>query len=336
MHPGAAIDRCTHPSSAQARRRRGAGCGWRVRPVLHVWHVRRLIVACLLAALAQAAFAQASDTLNKIRETGVVVIGYRVGSIPFSYLDATLKPIGYSMDLCMRIVDSLRQTLSMPELKVKLVAVTPATRIPLVANGTVDLECGVTTHTLERRKLEAFTVTTFVARSRLLSKKVAGIRTLDDLRGRTVVSTVGTTSIQRLTAINAARALDMRIIIGKDDAESLRMVQTDRAAAFAMDDVLLNSLLAEVSDHQAFTISSETLSVEPYAIALGKDDPAFKKLVDAVLVALFRSAEIELLYRRWFESPIPPNGMNLHLPMSPALRRVISEPSDSSDPRHYE
>ncbi|HSW03069.1 amino acid ABC transporter substrate-binding protein [Aquabacterium sp.] len=296
----------------------------------------RLIGVCLLTAVTQGAFAQTTDTLKKIRETGVIVIGYRVGSIPFSYLDATLKPIGYSMDLCMRVVDSLRQTLTLPELKVKLVAVTAATRIPLVANGTVDLECGVTTHTLERRKLESFTVTTFVARSRLLSKKSAGIRTLDDLRGRTVVSTVGTTSIQRLTAINAERALGMRIIIGKDDAESLRMVQTDRAAAFAMDDVLLYSLLADVSDHQAFTISSETLSVEPYAIALGKDDPAFKTLVDAVIIGLFRSAEIDILYRRWFESPIPPNGMNLQLPMSPALRRVINAPTDSGDPRHYE
>ena len=282
------------------------------------------------------AIAQASTTLKKIRETGVIVVGHRVGSIPFSYLDATLKPIGYSMDLCMRVVDSVRETLQLRDLKVKLIAVTPATRIPLVVNGTVDLECGVTTNTLERRKVESFAVTTFVARSRLLSKKAAGIRSLDDLRGRLVVSTVGTTSIQHLNEVNAARQLGMRILAGKDDAESFQMVQTDRAVAYAMDDVLLYSLVADTNDPQAFAISDEMLSVEPYGIALTRDDPAFKKLVDQVIVGLFRSGEINAIYRRWFESPIPPHGLNLRLPMSRALQRVIAEPSDSSDPKHYE
>jgi glutamate/aspartate transport system substrate-binding protein len=282
------------------------------------------------------AMAQASTTLKKIRETGVIVVGNRVGSIPFSYLDATLKPIGYSMDLCMRVVDSVRETLQLRDLKVKLIAVTPATRIPLVVNGTVDLECGVTTNTLERRRIESFTVTTFVARSRLLSKKAAGIRSLDDLRGQLVVSTVGTTSIQHLNEVNAARQLGMRILAGKDDAESFQMVQTDRAVAYAMDDVLLYSLVAGANDPQAFAISEETLSVEPYGIALTRDDPAFKKLVDEVIVGLFRSGEINAIYRRWFESPIPPHGLNLRLPMSRALQRVIAEPSDSSDPKHYE
>ncbi len=280
--------------------------------------------------------AQASTTLKKIRETGVIVVGHRVGSIPFSYLDATLKPIGYSMDLCMRVVDSVRETLQLRDLKVKLIAVTPATRIPLVVNGTVDLECGVTTNTLERRKVESFAVTTFVARSRLLSKKAAGIRSLDDLRGRLVVSTVGTTSIQHLNEVNAVRKLGMRILAGKDDAESFQMVQTDRALAYAMDDVLLYSLVADTNDPQAFAISDEMLSVEPYGIALTKDDPAFKKLVDQVIIGLFRSGEINAIYRRWFESPIPPHGLNLRLPMSRALQRVIAEPSDSSDPKHYE
>ena len=256
--------------------------------------------------------------------------------MPFSYLDASLKPIGYSMDLCMRVVDHVREVLQLRDLKVKLVAVTSATRIPLVANGTVDLECGVTTNTLERRKSEAFTVTTFVAHSRLLAKKTSAIRSLDDLRGKPVASTGSTTSIQHLHEVNATRKLGMRILAGKDDAESFQMVQTDRAVAYAMDDVLLYGLVAAANDPQAYAISDEKLSVEPYGIALTKDDPAFKALVDGVIVGLFRSGEIHTIYRRWFESPIPPKGLNLRLPMSRALQRVIAQPTDSSDPKQYE
>jgi glutamate/aspartate transport system substrate-binding protein len=175
-----------------------------------------------------------------------------------------------------------------------------------------------------------------VAQSRMLAKKAAGVRSLDDLRGRPVVSTVGTTSIRHLNEVNAARKLGMRILAGRDDAESFQMVQTDRAVAYAMDDVLLYGLLAGANNREAFSVSEETLSVEPYGIALTKDDPAFKKLVDEVIVGLFRSGEIHAIYRRWFESPIPPHGLNLRLPMSPALRRVIAEPTDSSDPKRYE
>jgi glutamate/aspartate transport system substrate-binding protein len=302
-----------------------------------IWTQRWLLP--LLAAIMLAvnsAHAQESPTLKRIRETGVVVVGYRIGSMPFSYLDDTLKPIGYTMDLCQCIVDAVATALKRPSLTVKLIAVTPATRIPLVVNGTVDLECGVTTNTLGRQKSESFTVTTFVARSRLLGKKSSLVHSLSDLQGKTVVSTVGTTSIRYLNEVNVARHLRMKILAGKDDAESFQMVEANRAVAYAMDDVLLYSLVATAQNPTDFLISDDTLSVEPYAIALTKDDPVFKKLVDSVLVGLFKSGEIHLIYRKWFQSPIPPRGINLQLPMSAALQRVLATPTDSADPRLYE
>jgi glutamate/aspartate transport system substrate-binding protein len=292
----------------------------------------------VFAGIVTAASAQPlpSNTLKKIQTSGVIVIGHRVGSVPFSYLDANLQPIGYSMDLCRAVVEAVKVQLNLPDLKVKLVAVTSATRIPMVANGSVDLECGITTNTQERRKQVAFSVTTFVAQSRLLAKKVNNIRQLADLRGRPVVSTVSTTSIARLNEINAQQQLGMRILAGKDDPDSFLFVQSDRAVAYAMDDVLLYALIARNPRPQDYSVSDEALSVEPYGIMLGKDDPEFKRLVDGALTALFRSGEINRLYRQWFESPIPPNGLNLQLPMSGALQRAILQPTDSSDPKNYQ
>jgi glutamate/aspartate transport system substrate-binding protein len=223
----------------------------------------------------------------------------------------------------------------MHDLEVKLVAVTSATRMPLVANGSVDLECGITTNTLERQKTQAFSVTTFVAASRLLSKKTSGVRQLDDLRGQAVASTVATTSIQYLTRVNQSRQLGMTIVAGLDDADGFRMVQNGRALAFAMDDVLLRSALATAARPQDYVISDQALSVEPYALGLPSQDPVFKQLVDGVLTELYASGEIQTLYRRWFQSPLPPSGINLHLPMSEALQRVLRHPTDSADPQAY-
>jgi glutamate/aspartate transport system substrate-binding protein len=239
------------------------------------------------------------------------------------------------MDLCRAVVEVVKTQLKLPDLKVKLVAVTSATRIPMVANGLVDLECGITTNTQERQKQVAFSLTTFVAQSRLLAKKSSQIRQLADLRGRLVVSTVSTTSIVRLNEINAQQQLGMRIVAGKDDPDSFLFVQSDRAVAYAMDDVVLYALIARSPRPQDYSVSDEALSVEPYAIMLGKDDPEFKRLVDDTLMAMFRSGDIHRLYRQWFESPIPPQGLNLRLPMSAALQRAISIPTDSSDPQNY-
>ena len=282
------------------------------------------------------AWGQGSQTLSKIEQTGIITLGYRLGSVPFSYLDERLNPIGYSMDLCYRIVDAVKARLKLRNLQIKLIAVTSATRIPLVVNGTVDLECGVTTNTLERQKSEAFSVTTFVAISRLLSKKTSNIQSLSDLRGEPVVSTVGTTNIRFLNEANLAQKLDMKILAGLDDAEAFQMVQTDRAVAYVMDDVLLRSLVARAKNPAEYSISEESLSIEPYGIAMNKGDAAFKQLADDVLVGIFRSGEIHTIYNKWFQSPIPPKGINLQLPMSAALKRVIAAPTDMSDPKHYE
>jgi glutamate/aspartate transport system substrate-binding protein len=293
-----------------------------------------LCLALLLAT--SSAWAQGSPTLNKIEQTGIITLGYRVGSIPFSYLDERLNPIGYSMDLCYKIVDAVRVRLKMRSLQVKLFPVTSATRIPLVVNGTVDLECGVTTNTQERQKSETFSVTTFVAVSRMLSKKSSNVQTLGDLQGDPVVSTVGTTNIRFLNEANVGRKLDMKILAGLDDAEAFQMVQTDRAVAYVMDDVLLRGLVAGAKNAADFSISEESLSIEPYGIPMTKGDPAFKQLVDDVLVGIFRSGEIHTIYNKWFQSPIPPKGINLQLPMSMALKKAIAVPTDSGDPKLYE
>ena len=291
---------------------------------------------CAVIMLAPSAWGQGSPTLSKVEQTGMITLGYRVSSVPFSYLDEKLNPIGYSMDLCYRIVDAVKVKLKLRNLQVKLFPVTSATRIPLVVNGTVDLECGITTNTLERQKSEAFSVTTFVAVSRLLAKKSSNIQTLSDLQGEPVASTVGTTSIRNLHELNLAQKLDMKILAGLDDAESFQMVQTDRAVAYLMDDVLLRSLVASAKNPAEFSISNESMSIEPYGIALTKGDAAFKQLVDEVLVGLFRSGEIHTIYYKWFQSPVPHKGINLQLPMSAALKKAIAAPTDSGDPKHYE
>jgi glutamate/aspartate transport system substrate-binding protein len=296
-----------------------------------------LPIAGARAAVAPAVELAANDSavLRKIRDTGLVTVGHRLTSIPFSYLDAKLRPVGYSMDLCQRIVEAIRTRLDLRDLEVKMVTVTSATRMPLVANGSVDLECGVTTNTLERQKSQAFSVTTFVAASRLLAKKESEIRTVEDLRGKVVASTIATTSIRYLNNANESRKLDMRIVAGQDDTDAFQMVLNDRAVAFAMDDVLLRSLQANASNPSDYSISEEALSVEPYGIGLPKDDPVFKQLVDGVLVDLYRSGEIHAIYRKWFQLPIPPKGINLQLPMSEALKRAIAQPTDDPDPARY-
>lgn len=291
------------------------------------------LLLCLLASAA--AQAQESPTLRKIRAAGVITLAYREQSVPFSYLDEAQQPIGYSMDICERIVRAVQARLGLPDLERRYVPVTSATRVPMVANGSVDLECGVTTNNVERQKQVAFTVTTFVAASRLVSKKATPVLTLADLRGKVVTSTVGTTSLTHLQNLYAKHGLAMKIRASKDDPDAFRLVETDRADAYAMDDVLLAATVARSRDPQAYVISDDALSVEPYGIMLGKDDPAFKRLADEVITGLYRSGEIQTLYRRWFEQPIAPNGINLKLPMSAAMKRVIAQPTDSPDPVAY-
>lgn len=292
-------------------------------------------VAALLLAVG-AARAADGPTLTRIRDTGVIVIGYRPASLPFSFLDAQLRPTGYTVELCDRIVAAVRGRLQLPDLEVRRVEVASATRLPLVINGTLDLECGITTHTAERARSQAFSLTIFVAETRLMTRGTERVQGLADLRGQAVASTIGTTSIQHLAKVNEQQALGIRILGGLDDPEGFQMLRSGRAAAFLMDDVLLRSLVAQQGPGaDDYRISDQALTVEPYAIGLRRGDPQFKALVDGVLAGLYRSGEIHAIYRRWFESPLPALGLNLKLPMSAAFRRVIAQPTDSPHPERY-
>jgi glutamate/aspartate transport system substrate-binding protein len=239
------------------------------------------------------------------------------------------------MDLCARIVDGVKKDLKLANLETKLNPVTSATRIPLIANGTVDLECGSTTNNLERQKQVSFTITHFVTANRFVSKKSANLKTVDDLKGKTVVSTSGTTNIKQITEIGAQKGLNLNILAAKDHAEAFLMVETGRAAAFVMDDILLYSLVAGSKAPNDYTISADALSVEPYGIMLRRDDAPFKKVVDEAMIATYRSGTINPIYDKWFLQPIPPKGLNLNVPMSAAFKKVVASPTDSGDPAVY-
>jgi glutamate/aspartate transport system substrate-binding protein len=296
----------------------------------------RLIPAVLVLALAVPAAAQdASGTLKKVKDSGAITIGHRDGSIPFSYYDDRQQPVGYALDLCLRIVDAVKSELKLPKLEVKYQLVTSANRIPLMANGTVDLECGSTTNNLEREKQVAFTITHFVTANRWVAKKSAKIASLADLKGKTIVSTAGTTNIKQITEINAAQNLGMNIISANGHPEAFQMVESGRAAAFVMDDILLYGLAAQSRRPADYAISETALSVEPYGIMLRRDDPAFKKVVDNAMIRVYKSGEINRVYDKWFLKPIPPRGLNLNVPMSAQFRKVIANPTDSGDPQAY-
>ncbi len=274
-------------------------------------------------------------TLKKVKESGTITLGHRESSTPFSYYDDKQKVIGYSIDLCMKIVEAVKAELKMPDLKVALAPVTSATRIPLLANGTVDMECGSTTNTLERQKQIAYAPTTFVTATRFVSKKASNLNKLADLKGKSVVSTAGTTNIKYLLKVNGEQNLGINVLTAKDHAEAFLMVETGRAAAFVMDDILLYGLVAGSKAPGDYSVSADAFTVEPYGIMVRKGDPAFKKVADGAIAAVFKSGEIDALYRKWFLSPIPPKGVNLNVPMSAQLKNAIARPTDSGDPAVY-
>ncbi len=296
---------------------------------------RMAALAVGIAVISMSGTAMA-DTLAKVKSSGVFTVGHRDASIPFSYYDDKQQPIGYSMDLCMKVVDAVKKELNMPKLEVKYQLVTSANRIPLLANGTVDIECGSTTNNAERQQQVSYLPTTFVTANRIVYKKGSGIKKLADLKGKTLVSTAGTTNIKGVTQINADKNLGVNIVSANGHAESFLMVETGRAAAFAMDDILLAGLVASSKSPADFEISDEALSVEPYGIMVRKDDPKFKKVADAAIVSLMKSGEINKIYQKWFQKPIPPKNINLNIPMSSSLKKVIAKPTDSPDPKVYE
>jgi glutamate/aspartate transport system substrate-binding protein len=285
---------------------------------------------------AQAKAEELTGTLRKIKETGTITLGYRDSSIPFSYLDDNQNPIGFAMDICYKIVDAVQRELRLDRLAVTLEPVTSSTRIPLLANGTIDLECGSTTNNPDRLNQVAFANTHFLTATRFVSKKSSKLDTIEDLRGKSVTATSGTTNIKQLTETNAVRNLGINILPAKDHAEAFLMVETDRAVAFVMDDILLAAFVTGSKDPDAYLISSDAFSrPEPCGIMLRKDDPAFKKVVDDATAALYQSPEGQRLYDKWFMHKIPPRGLNLNVPIGAELKKAFARPSDSSDPDSY-
>jgi glutamate/aspartate transport system substrate-binding protein len=302
--------------------------------------MKKLVLASLMGALAlgfnvSAQAQELTGTLKKVKDSGRIVIGVRDASIPFSYLDDNKNYIGYSVELCDRIASAVQRRLGLSAMQRTYQPVTSATRIPLMANGTIDLECGSTTNNLDRQKQVSFAPTTFVTANRLLYKKGSGIKTLADMKGKTIVSTAGTSNLRQITALNNDRQLGMTILTGKDHSDSFLMVETGRAAAFAMDDILLAGLSANSKTPADWEISSEALSVEPYGIMLRKDDPQFQAVVDEAIKRVFTSGDINKLYAKWFQSPIPPRNVNLGIPMSAELKQAIAKPTNSGDPAAY-
>jgi glutamate/aspartate transport system substrate-binding protein len=295
------------------------------------------IAAALGVAVLAAAPAGAQEgTLKKIKETGAISLGHRDSSVPFSYLDDKQQPIGYAMDICAKIVEAVKKELKLDKLEVKLTPVTSSTRIPLIANGTIDLECGSTTNNADRQKQVSFAPTHFLTASRFVTKKASNIKTIDDLKGKTVVSTAGTTNIKQLNDANTEKKLGINIIPAKDHAEAFLMVETDRAVAFVMDDILLASLVAGSKEPAAYVIPEAAFSLpEPYGIMLRREDSAFKKLVDQAVGDFYKSAEGKANYDKWFTKPIPPKNLTLNVPMSPSLQKVYDKPTDSPDPAMY-
>ena len=285
----------------------------------------------LLASQVQANEAPLTGTLNKVANAKSITLGYRDASVPFSYVgDHTGQPMGYSVDLASKIVERIKQKLELPDLQVKYNLVTSQTRIPLVQNGTVDLECGSTGVTAERMQQVAFSYGFIYVKGQLLTSKDSGIKSFADLRGKNVVTTAGTTNERFLKSYNIDHKIDMFVISAKDHGEAFQMLQSGRAAAFYMDDALLYGERAKARDPHNWVVVGEEQSREIYSCMVRKGDPQFLELVNSTLADLYSSGEINGIYNRWFQQPIPPKGLNLEFPMTSELKAIIAKPV--SDP----
>ena len=299
----------------------------------------RIVPQLLGAAIAVALMstpvfaAELTGTLKKIKESGTVTLGHRDSSIPFSYIaDASGKPVGYSHDIQLAIVEGLKKQLDMPDLKVKYNLVTSQTRIPLVQNGTVDIECGSTTNNAERAQQVDFSVGIFEIGTRLLSKKDSAYKDFADLKGKNVVTTAGTTSERILKSMNADKQMGMNVISAKDHGESFQMLESGRAVAFMMDDALLAGEMAKAKKPTDWAVTGTPQSFEVYGCMVRKGDPDFKKAVDDAIVGIYKSGKINKIYETWFTQPIPPKGLNLMFPMSDKVKELIANPNDKPAP----
>lgn len=295
--------------------------------------VPRVLSAAIAAALISSpVFAtELTGTLKKIKESGTITLGHRDASIPFSYFgDNPQQPVGYSHDLQLKVVDAIKQQLGMPDLKVRYNLVTSQTRIPLVQNGTVDLECGSTTNNIERQRQVDFSVGIFEVGTRLLTKKTSGVNDFPDLKGKNVVTTAGTTSERLLKIMNAEKKMGMNIISAKDHGESFLMLESGRALAFMMDDALLYGEMAKAKQPADWVVVGEPQSFEIYGCMVRKGDAGFKQVVDGAISAAFASGEVNAIYDKWFMQPVPPKNLNLNFPMSEELKKLIANPTDKS------
>jgi len=275
------------------------------------------------------ATAQSSDTIAKVKAAGSITMGVRDSSGALSYTLGDGKYVGYHVELCQRIVANLEKAVG-KKLEVKYQSVTSQNRIPLVQNGTVDIECGSTTNNATRQKDVSFAVTTFVEEVRIAVKANSNITSIKQLDGKNVATTTGTTSVQTLRKNERAGGIDFKEVFGKDHADSFLLLESGRADAFVMDGSILAGNIANSKNPADFKIAGEVLSVEPIAIMMRKDDPAFKKLADDTLIGLMKSGEINKIYDKWFQSPIPPKGLNLMFPMSDELKALIANPTDKA------
>lgn len=299
----------------------------------------RVITTLLSAAVATTLFvsgvnaAELTGTLKKIKETGAISVGFRDAAIPFSYIaDASGTPIGYSQDIQAAVIEAIQKQLDIPKLKVTYNLLTSQTRIPLVQNGTVDLECGSTTNNAERQQQVSFSVGIFESNTRLLAKKDSPYKEFADLKGKNVVTTAGTTSERLLKSMNAEQKMDMNVISAKDHGESFQMLETGRAVAFMMDDAMLAGEMAKSRTPEEWSITGAAQSSEVYGCMLRRDDAPFKKVVDDAIVATFATGQIFAIYSKWFQQPIPPKGLSLSFPMSAKLKELIAHPSDKPAP----
>nr|WP_236905533.1 amino acid ABC transporter substrate-binding protein [Collimonas arenae] len=293
-----------------------------------LWPRYSILGTLLLSSWLCSTPAIAGPTLTKIKDTQAITIAYRETTAPFSYLDADKKPVGFTVDLCLKIVEGIRQELKLQQLKVNYLAVTPSSRIAAITGGQADLECGTTTNNAERRKQVAFTVPHFFAGVRMVVRSDSGIKNWIDLRGKEVVTTKGTTTIKLLNDRNKVRALALKLVEGGDHAESFSMLEKRQASAFVMDDVILYGFRASTKRPEEFAIVGDALSVEPYAIMLTKDDAEFKALVDREMANLQNDGDFRKIYDKWFMHSIPAPGKSVNMPMGYLLRDSILFPTD--------
>jgi glutamate/aspartate transport system substrate-binding protein len=295
-------------------------------------HFMKLASAVIIASAfaTSPALAQESATLKKIKDTGTITLGHRESSIPFSYYDDKQQVIGYSHELMLKVVDSIKSELKLAKIDTKLMPVTSANRITLVQNGTVDIECGSTTNNLERQKQVGFSTTIFVIGTKLMTKKDSGIKDFADLAGKNVVTTAGTTSERLIRKMNEDKKMGMSIISAKDHGESFLTLETGRAVAFMMDDALLYGEMAKAKKPGDWVVTGTAQSKEAYGCMLRKDDPGFKKVVDAALTKTMTSGDAEKIYAKWFMAAIPPKGLNLNMPLSDEMKALYKAPNDKA------